>query len=131
MKIKIFFTFILLVLTLYSQGQPIEKSGKSDTEKKVETFIIDKTKPKYYHSIEFGEKKLFDLNQLILMSQSHLANVQNTINDLESKKLEIDQEVNRLKEYLKNGIELLQQFNTSSSVDNVVSKNVSRPYLGE
>jgi hypothetical protein len=65
------------------------------------------------------------------MSQSHLANVQNTINDLESKKLEIDQEVNRLKEYLKNGIELLQQFNTSSSVDNVVSKNVSRPYLGE
>jgi hypothetical protein len=71
------------------------------------------------------------INQLILMSQSHLANVQNTINDLESKKLEIDQEVNRLKEYLKNGIELLQQFNTSSSVDNVVSKNVSRPYLGE
>jgi|688.fasta_scaffold467013_3 signal transduction histidine kinase len=71
------------------------------------------------------------INQLILMSQSHLANVQNTINDLESKKLEIDQEVNRLKEYLKNGIELLQQFNTSSSVDNVVSKNVSKPYLGE
>jgi len=71
------------------------------------------------------------INQLILMSQSHLANVQNTINDLESKKLEIDQEVNRLKEYLKNGIELLQHFNTSSSVDNVVSKNVSRPYLGE
>jgi len=71
------------------------------------------------------------INQLILMSQSHLANVQNTINDLESKKLEIDQEVNRLKEYLKNGIELLQQFNTSSSVNNVVSKNVSRPYLGE
>jgi len=78
-----------------------------------------------------GHKMQEKINQLILMSQSHLANVQNTINDLESKKLEIDQEVNRLKEYLKNGIELLQQFNTSSSVDNVVSKNVSKPYLGE
>ena len=55
MKIKIFFTFILLVLSLYSQGQPIQKSGKSDTEKKVENYIIDKTKTKYYHSIEFGE----------------------------------------------------------------------------
>ena len=65
MKIKIFFTFILLVLSLYSQGQPIQKSGKSDTEKKVENYIIDKTNPKYYHSIEFGEKKVFDLNQLI------------------------------------------------------------------
>ena len=65
MKIKIFFTFILLVLSLYSQGQPIQKSGKSDTEKKVENYIIDKTNPKYYHSIEFGKKKVFDLNQLI------------------------------------------------------------------
>ena len=65
MKIKIFFTFILLVLSLYSQGQPIQRSGKSDTEKKVENYIIDKTNPKYYHSIEFGEKKVFDLNQLI------------------------------------------------------------------
>ena len=65
MKIKIFFTFILLVLSLYSQGQPIQKSGKSDTEKKVEIYIIDKTNPKYYHSIVFGEKKVFDLNQLI------------------------------------------------------------------
>ena len=65
MKIKIFFTFILLVLSLYSQGQPIQKRGKSDTEKKVENYIIYKTNPKYYHSIEFGEKKVFDLNQLI------------------------------------------------------------------
>ena len=65
MKIKIFFTFILLVLSLYSQGQPIQRSGKSDTEKKVENYIIDKTNPKYYHSIEFGKKKVFDLNQLI------------------------------------------------------------------
>ena len=65
MKIKIFFTFILLVLSLYSQGQPIQKSGKSDTEKKVENYIIDKTNPKYYHLIEFGKKKVFDLNQLI------------------------------------------------------------------
>ena len=65
MKKKIFSTFILLVLNFYSQGQPIQKSGKSDTEKKVENYIIDKTKPKYYHSIEFGEKKVFDLNQLI------------------------------------------------------------------
>ena len=65
MKKKIFSTFILLVLNFYSQGQPIQKSGKSDTEKKVENYIIDKTNPKYYHSIEFGEKKVFDLNQLI------------------------------------------------------------------
>ena len=65
MKKKIFSTFILLVLNFYSQGQPIQKSGKSDTEKKIENYIIDKTNPKYYHSIEFGEKKVFDLNQLI------------------------------------------------------------------
>ena len=62
---KIFSTFILLVFFLNACGQPIEKSGKTDTEKKVEMYIIDKTKPKYYHSIECGEKIKFDLNQLI------------------------------------------------------------------
>lgn len=48
-----------------SNEEPIERSGKTDIEKKVETYIIDKIKPIYYHSIEFGEKKVFDLNQLI------------------------------------------------------------------
>ncbi len=58
-------TFILLAFFLNACGQPIEKSGKTDIEKKVETYIIDKIKPKFYLSIEFGEKKSFDLNQLI------------------------------------------------------------------
>lgn len=65
MTTKKIITFILLAFYLSAYGQPIEKSGKTDIEKKVETYIIEKTNPKYYHSIEFGEKKAFDLNQLI------------------------------------------------------------------
>ena len=65
MTTKKIFTFILLAFFLNACGQPIERSGKTDIEKKVETYIIVKTNPKYYHSIEFGEKKAFDLNQLI------------------------------------------------------------------
>jgi len=48
-----------------SSEQPIERSGKTDFEKKVETYIIEKTNPKFYHTIEFGEKKVFNLEQLI------------------------------------------------------------------
>ena len=65
MKTKKIITFVLLAFYLSAYGQSIEKSGKTDIEKKVETYIIEKTNPKYYHSIEFGEKKAFDLNQLI------------------------------------------------------------------
>jgi hypothetical protein len=65
MTTKKIITFVLLAFYLSAYGQSIEKSGKTDIEKKVETYIIEKTNPKYYHSIEFGEKKAFDLNQLI------------------------------------------------------------------
>lgn len=65
MTLKKNLVFVLLAFSLNAFGQPIEKSGKTEIEKKVETYIIKKTKPKYYHSIEFGEKKAFDLNQLI------------------------------------------------------------------
>jgi hypothetical protein len=65
MTAKNFLAFILLAFFLNACGQPIEKSGKTEIEKKVETYVIEKTNPKYYHSIEFGEKKAFDLNQLI------------------------------------------------------------------
>ncbi len=65
MTVKKTLTFILLAFFLNACGQPIEKSGKTEIEKKVETYVIVKTNPKYYHSIEFGKKKAFDLNQLI------------------------------------------------------------------
>lgn len=54
-----------MVFFLNACSQPIEKSGITDLEKKVESYVIEKTNPKYYHSIEFGQKKVFDLNQLI------------------------------------------------------------------
>ena len=62
---KNLFPLILLVFSINAWGQPIEKSGKTEIEKKVETYIIEKTSPKYYHSIEFEKKNGFDLNQLI------------------------------------------------------------------
>ena len=65
MKVNFINTIILMVFFLNACGQPIEKSGKTDLEKKVESYVIEKTNPKYYHSIEFGQKKVFDLNQLI------------------------------------------------------------------
>ena len=65
MKVNFIKTIILMVFFLNACGQPIEKSGKTDLEKKVESYVIEKTNPKYYHSIEFGQKKVFDLNQLI------------------------------------------------------------------
>jgi len=65
MRMKFFYTFVLLALFLNACGPSIEKSGKTDLEKKVETYIINKTNPKYYTSTEFEEKKAFDLNQLI------------------------------------------------------------------
>lgn len=65
MKVNFIKTIILMVFFLNACGQHIEKSGKTDLEKKVESYVIEKTNPKYYRSIEFGQKKVFDLNQLI------------------------------------------------------------------
>jgi hypothetical protein len=65
MKFKFFCTFILLGLFVNTFGQTIEKNGTTELEKKVEIYIIEKTNPKFYHTIEFGEKKVFNLNQLI------------------------------------------------------------------
>lgn len=65
MKLKFFYTFILLGLFLNTFGQTIEKNGTTELEKKAEIYIIEKTNPKFYHTIEFGEKKIFNLDQLI------------------------------------------------------------------
>lgn len=65
MKLKSFCTFILLGFFINTFGQSIEKNGTTELEKKVETYIIEKTNPKFYHTIEFGEKKIFNLDQLI------------------------------------------------------------------
>jgi hypothetical protein len=65
MRLKFFCTFILLVLFLNTFGQTIEKKGSTELEKKIEIYIIEKTNPKFYHTIEFGEKKIFNLDQLI------------------------------------------------------------------
>lgn len=43
------------------------------------------------------------------MAQAHLSNVQQTIVDLENKKVAIDNEILRLTEYLEQGNALLQE----------------------
>ena len=51
MILKKFCTFIMLTLFLNALGQPIEKSGTTELEKKVETYIIGESNPKFYHTI--------------------------------------------------------------------------------
>lgn len=58
MKMKIFCTFFLLAFFLNAFGQTIEKTGKTDIEKKVETYIIAETNPLNFCSIEFGKKSI-------------------------------------------------------------------------
>jgi hypothetical protein len=65
MTTKSFLNLILLAIYINACQPPIEKSGQTEIEKEVEIYIIEKAKPKYYHSIEFGETKEFDLIQLI------------------------------------------------------------------
>mgnify|MGYP007055442684 FL=1 len=58
-------TIILFTLSLNTFGQNIQKSGSTVLEKKIENYIIEKSEPKYFHTIEFSEIKKFDLEQLI------------------------------------------------------------------
>jgi hypothetical protein len=57
------------------------------------------------------------LDQLLIMSQAHLQNVHNTVEDLQKQKNNIDQEIARLTEYLQAGIKTVQEFNNTSKVD--------------
>ena len=59
--------FILSTLLFVAHGQINNKNKNELTElqKEIETYIIDKFNCKHHISIEFKEKNLFDLNQLI------------------------------------------------------------------
>lgn len=68
-------------------------------------------------------------DQVLLMAQAHLQNVQSVISDLVKQKESIEQEINKLSEYLKVGAETIDKFNSQhQTYDNVVSKV---NYLGE
>ena len=43
------------------------------------------------------------LEKLVLMSEAHLRNVQKTIEDLNTQKLNVEQEINKLTEYFQQG----------------------------
>ncbi|NLZ94216.1 MAG: hypothetical protein GX921_00110 [Bacteroidales bacterium] len=59
--------FILFSLLFAAYGQTNNEEGKEPTElqKKIEAYIIDTFHCTYHNSIEFHEKKPFNLNQLI------------------------------------------------------------------
>lgn len=68
-------------------------------------------------------------DQVLLMAQAHLQNVQSVISDLVKQKESIEQEINKLSEYLKAGAETIEKFNSKhQTYDDVVSKV---NYLGE
>lgn len=69
---------------------------------------------------------------VMMMAEAHLKSVQNAINDLEQQKEKINQEINRLNEYLKNGVDNLQKFSQTVFSDKVVDNEDSKQayYLG-
>lgn len=69
---------------------------------------------------------------IMLMADAHLQNVQGIINDLEKQKDNLNQEINKLNEYLKNGIDNLRKFNQDVFSDSVVDESGKKAYyLGE
>lgn len=65
---------------------------------------------------------------VMMMAEAHLKSVQSAINDLEKQKQNINQEINRLNEYLKNGVDNLQKFSQTVFSDNVVDKDDKQNY---
>lgn len=65
---------------------------------------------------------------VMMMAEAHLKSVQNAINDLEQQKEKINQEINRLNEYLKNGVDNLQKFSQTVFSDKVVDKDDKQTY---
>jgi len=63
---------------------------------------------------------------VMMMAEAHLKSVQNAINDLEQQKEKINQEINRLNEYLKNGVDNLQKFSQTVFSDKVVNNEDSK-----
>lgn len=63
---------------------------------------------------------------VMMMAEAHLKSVQNAINDLEQQKEKINQEINRLNEYLKNGVDNLQKFSQTVFSDKVVDNEDSK-----
>ena len=57
MKVNFINTIILMVFFLNACGQPIEKSGKTDLEKKVESYVIEKTNPKLLFPLLLSSSK--------------------------------------------------------------------------
>jgi len=56
------------------------------------------------------------VNKIIQMAESHLQNVSKAISDLSNKKDEVEEEINKLKAYLEEGlkeVELVKQSNSN------------------
>ncbi len=63
-SITIFFLFSFLFVT-FGQASVNDENKLTEHQKQIEDYIIEKFNCKHHISIEFNEKKLFDINQLI------------------------------------------------------------------
>jgi hypothetical protein len=69
---------------------------------------------------------------VMLMADAHLQNIQSIINDLEKQKENLTQEINKLNEYLRNGIDNLKNFNQYVFSDSAIDESGKKAYyLGE
>ena len=62
---------------------------------------------------------------VIEMAEAHLLNVQREIATLEQKKIEIDQEVVKLKSYLEEGVQELQSVVQNANENTSVAEDVT------
>ena len=62
---------------------------------------------------------------VIEMAEAHLLNVQREIATLEQKKIEIDQEVVKLKSYLEEGVQELQSVAQNANENTSVAEDVT------
>lgn len=67
------------------------------------------------------------MSTILQMAEAHLQTVQKAINDLQNQKNSIDQEISKLTDYLKRGVE---ELNKNKPEQENVSKEVKH-YLGD
>ena len=64
-KTIIFLILSSLLFAACTQSKWSDRNKLSDLEQRVETYIAERIIPPYHQSVEFEEKKEFNLNQLI------------------------------------------------------------------
>lgn len=68
------------------------------------------------------------MSTITQMAEAHLQTVQKAISDLNNQKSAIDQEINKLTDYLHKGIE---ELNKSKAQNDSLINESSKQYLGE